>query len=251
MIETPQGTIQKVVEGAGLKSMMIPDPVLPGNRPRHIECYRFPHMLVKDDRIWAMTRHTHVVEREPAGNNYIVGGFGYSIGMHNIFYTLSNNGPNSGVISWMPMSRYEKFQWMAEEVWRVAWDSEKPQDIERLRKAVSEGCSMKIHLLDEEDYWNIHPVEGVRIEDSGSFKIKTEPVNYPMPIRTETETGNLFSEIKRRFEGDEVMLKGECQHYTAYYALQPDGSYYNYYDVFRQSAKKYKRLIVFSEKLDD
>ncbi len=251
MIKVPDGIVEAVLGGCGLKSVMIPDSSIPSNRPRHLECYRFPHVILKGERLWAMTRQAHVVERERSNNNFVLYGFGYSIGVNDIFYTLTDRGRKRGLPTWMPMSRYESFKWMRENRWKVAWNSEKPLETETLKKAVSESLSFKIHLLDDEDFWNIHPVDLVRIDDENRFEIRTEPVEHPMPLRDEMDRERLFPEIVRRFENGEIGLQGECMEHIAYYCVNSDGTYYNYYDIFRPNFKKYKKLIVFMEERDD
>ncbi len=240
MIKVPDGIIESILEGGGLKSVMIPDSSIPSNRPRHTECYRFHHLLLRGDYLWAMTRKSHVMDRERAGYDFVNCSFAYSMGIENIFSTIGRD------VVWMPMERYESFEWKSSAKWKQVWDSDDPKNMEEIRKSIENGSKIKIHLLDDEEFWNIHPIDLAQLTDEGNFILRTEPHDYPFLFREpEQIREKMIPQIKPIFEMGKT-AESNVPIYRAYYCLYNNGSYYNFFDISRDTLKKYKHLKVFT-----
>jgi len=84
-------------------------------------------------------------------------------------------------------------------------------------------------------------------KDSGRFQLKTVRDSYPMLFRSGTLPDDLGAEVKKLDKETAIVL--EPQVFECFYSLFSDGTYYNYYDIQRNTQKSYERLMVYSDTL--
>jgi len=66
----------------------------------------------------------------------------------------------------------------------LVWVSENSDAVEAVGKEVESGAKLKIAMLDDDDIWNMHPVDLPMHEmGSGRFHLKTAADMYPKTFR--------------------------------------------------------------------
>src|SRR3972149_3509184 len=141
---TDKEIIEKLLNGASLRTFMIPDESIPSNFPEHIETYDLPHIIINGDYFWGKSESAH-------------------------YYNADTNG-----ITFMSKKRYKVHSWVLKENYRLIWDSEVSKSTEEVMKAVELSFKFKIAILDSEDIWNIHPVDlPMYYTHKKTFELKT------------------------------------------------------------------------------
>jgi hypothetical protein len=242
--------IQKLIDGYSLYTYMVPDDSIPTNKPLHCEGFYLPHVLIKDDTFWGMARTVHVSHSK---ETFGFGHFAYTNHRSGLF--LSYN-PSTSNITFMSTKRYKRHEFIVKDNWKLIWDSawnEKPQDY-RIDRVIERGSCFKIAMLDDENIWNVHPVDLPMYHiNEGSFNIKTEYFEYAFAIRSTKDIDELVEANKTFFStkpesNSDGVLHGTCAPFHAFYNVFDNGEYYNFYDIPRGSRQRYKRLKIFCEK---
>ncbi|TSA52858.1 MAG: hypothetical protein D4R45_06470, partial [Planctomycetaceae bacterium] len=173
-----------------------------------------------------------------------------------LFFSYSPGLNMNGTITFMSIKRYKSHKFIVRDNWELIWDSEWDEKHQNnsLDHWIERGLRFKIAMLDNEDTWNIHPVDLPMFHiNEGTFNIKTELFDYASIIRDSKAINNLTEEHKMFFNrkpqsNREGAMSGTCSPFRAFYNLFDNGEYYNFYDVPRGTTQKYKRLRVFCEK---
>ena len=244
--------IQKLVDGYSLYTYMVPDDAMPTNRPLHCEGFYLPHIIITGDVFWGISRAAHLVHNHGSSN----------IGILSFYYTNHSNGlffsynPGMNGITLMSIKRYKRHKFIFKDNWTLIWDSEwneKPA-LYRIDRLIEQGACFKIAMLDDENIWNIHPVDLPMYHiNEGTFNIKTEYFEYASAIRNTQQINELIKANETFFNtkpesNKDGTLTGKCVPFHTFYNLFDNGEYYNYYDIPRGSRQRYKRLKVFCEK---
>ena len=61
MTLTDKEIIEKLLNGASLRTFMIPDESIPSNYPEHIEAYDLPHVIINGDYFWGKSDTAHLI----------------------------------------------------------------------------------------------------------------------------------------------------------------------------------------------
>lgn len=236
--------IGELLNGASIRTFMVPDSAIPSNFPEHIETYDLPHVIINGDYFWAKSENAHL--------GYTVGQQDWSVSSFcytNICPIFCSHMPAFNVACLMSRFRYKTHCWNLKDNYSLIWDSEKDRSAEGIRKAIERCSKFKIAMLDSEGVWNIHPVDlPMYYPGTGSFELKTVMGEYPVIFRYPSETKKLFDEHQEFFARkplSNVSLRAETQPFYTFYCLNSDGTYYNFYDIPRNTKQKYKRLKVF------
>jgi hypothetical protein len=243
--------ITKLIDGDSLYTYMVPDDRMPSNRPLHSEGFYLPHVLIKGDIFWGMSRPAHL--GHVCGEGLGVSMFCYTNGFGGIFASYN---PGMKRMHLMQPNRYKTHRFILKEEWNTIWDSELEEAYpnKAIHAAIKRGVSFKVAMLDVENIWNIHAVDlPVYYINTETFEIKTECIDYPA-IAREIETINrLAEEYQAYFNSkptcnEDGVLTISCNAFKSFYNLSCDGDYENVYDIPRGSRQRYKRLKVFCEK---
>ena len=241
--------IQKLIDGFSLYTYMVPDDSIPTNRPLHSEGFYLPHIVITGNVFWAMSRTVHFISDQ---DSYGIAHFGYSNHPDGLFFSYHP----SGSITFMSLKRYKSHTFIAKNNWNLIWDSKwnvKPND-HKIDQMLCRGSRFKIAMLDDENIWNIHPVDLPMYHiNEGTFNIKTEYYDYPFIIRSTRDIDELVDANRTFFStkpesNKDGLLRGNSPPFKAFYNLFDNGEYYNFYDIPRDSKQKYKILKVFCEK---
>ena len=235
--------IDKVLDGCTLRTFMIPDPVIPSNHPEHLEGLELPHIIISDGLMWAKSDASHL-------NHSLGSSFG---GLHAWCYSsptdlFASYTPETSKLFLMFKSRYKKHVFIPKNDFTLIWDSQENTSTEAIRANIEAGAKLKIAMLDTEDIWNIHPI-GLPFyyPDSRTFQLKTAVDEYPFAFRSRQEPSKLGVVLEEKSGGD---VKGayavKVPGWFAFYCVKSDGTYYNYYDLPRETNQTYERLKVFA-----
>jgi len=241
---TDKEIIEKLLNGASLRTFMIPDESIPSNFPEHIETYDLPHIIINGDYFWGKSESAHYYN---AGRN----AFCYT-NIGNIFCSYN---PDTNGITFMSKKRYKVHSWVLKENYRLIWDSEVSKSTEEVMKAVELSFKFKIAILDSEDIWNIHPVDlPMYYTHKKTFELKTVFDHYPMFFRFPSEVKKLLHQFSELFESNsldklEKCIHTDCEKFTSFYSVSPNEDYYNYFDIPRKTTQRYKRLKVFVDRI--
>src|SRR5208283_1156866 len=64
--------VDLILQGASLRTFMIPDSSIPSNYPEHAETYDLPHVIINGKYFWGKSETTHL--------GYIIGNQEWSLG---------------------------------------------------------------------------------------------------------------------------------------------------------------------------
>lgn len=229
---------------------MVPDDSMLTNRPLHCEGFYLPHIIITGNVFGEMSRTVH---------------FAHTKDTRGLWYFCYTNHPNGLFFSYylelhditlMSTKRYKRHEYIVKDNWNLIWDSEwneKPAPY-RIDRLIEQGACFKIAMLDDENIWNIHPVDLPMYHiNEGTFNIKTEYFEYAFTMRNTQQINELIKANETFFNtkpesNKDGTLMGKCLSFHAFYNLFYNGEYYNYYDIPRGIKQRYKRLKVFCEK---
>lgn len=240
-----QQIIERILDGCSLRTVMVPDPELPSNRPEHVESYDLPHVVISGTTFWAKSRSSHLFHLVGEADMGRVAFCYTNAGDH---FCSFNDTNNKGVA--FSRFRYKKHRWHLAKNYRLIWDSENNEPADALRIEIEKPSTFKIAMLDSEDVWNVHPVDLPMYEvEQGVFRLKTNYDFYPAFFRNSNGADVLTS---LRSEAVEESVRAlnvsfETPPFCSFYSVCSDGSYYNYYDIPRSTQQNYVRLKVFSD----
>ena len=256
---TDDEVIAKILDGYSLRTLMVPDPAIPTNRPEHVESYDLPHVVIDGDRFWGKSETAHLFHTHGDAERKLIPGdprnglasFCYgNVGEFFFSYT-----PDRGRISSIEKIRYKQHAWSLRGNYTLVWDSAKGAPTDVIRNEIQIGSKFKIAMLDAENIWNIHSVDLPMYEvGTGRFQLKTAADLYPKIFRDrkylDAVAGSTRLAVENAAPGDaEVVAHVPVEGFSTFYSLFSDGTYYNFYDIARATKKKYKRLKVFSDNI--
>jgi hypothetical protein len=155
----------------------------------------------------------------------------------------------------MPKVRYKNHAWKMRENYKLIWDSENDSETDVVRNEINAVSKFKIAMLDQEDIWNIHPIDLPMYElETGTFHLKTSADLYPIMFREpnyyEAAVAKCLTTVgETGGDGISPIIHVEDQGFSTFYSVCSDGTYYNFYDISQSTRKQYKRLKVFSDNM--
>src|SRR3990167_3019389 len=93
--------IDKLLDGASLRTFMIPDSSIPSNYPEHIESYDLPHVIINGGYFWGKSETAHLTPQ------LRVAAFCYT-NIDNIFCSYN---PMIHKVYFMSKARYKMHRW--------------------------------------------------------------------------------------------------------------------------------------------
>ncbi|NCU33586.1 MAG: hypothetical protein EOM23_11810 [Candidatus Moranbacteria bacterium] len=251
-VEDDTKIVEQLLCGASLRTVMIPDPSIPTNYPMHIETYNLPHVIANGNFFWAFSGSNHLSYRIGTGTTGI-SSFAYT----NIKSMFCSSSSVSMKACLMSLFRYRQHNWILKNNYKVAWDSDNKDNVINIKQAIEDGLSLKIALLDDENIWNMHPVDLPMFEiDNNVFILKTVYDKYPMFFRSVQKTNIIYKQkmeffSKKPHDNYDGIIKYTDNFFSSFYYILSDGTYYNFFDISRATKQSYKRLIVFAEVLPE
>jgi hypothetical protein len=248
--------VDMLLKGASLRTFMIPDSSIPSNYPEHIESYDLPHVIINGTHFWAKSETAHLAHS--LGSEYRYDSVAYTnaafcyTDMGNIFFGYN---PKLDRVVLMSKKRYKEHVWHITENYKMIWDSGGEHCTEVVKKEIELCSKFKVAMLDADNVWNIHPVDlPMYYSAEGAFQLKTTMDEYPMLFRDPSETDHLLSRYRDFFNTKPadnkkgmIPLNSVRKFYT-FYSFSSDGSYYNLFDIQRNTTQTYKRLKVFVDR---
>ena len=238
---TDEEIIQGILEGCSLRTFMMPDPAIPTNRPEHMESFDLPHVIINGAHFWGKTENSHL-HHVPGDASCDLTAFCYT-NMADVFCMYT---PNPGTGALMRRDRYKTHEWKLVRNYKLVWDSGMKQPTEVVAGEIEACAKLRIALLDSEGIWNVHPVDLPLYEkDSGRFQLKTVKDSYPTVFRNRILADDLGAEVRNLDKDSAIILDPPV--FESFYSVFSDGTYYNFYDIQRNTKKSYERLMVYSD----
>ena len=243
---TDADIIEKILDGWSLRTFMVPDPAIPSNAPRHMESYDLPHLVIHGDLFWAWSRTLHLMVHDDAPIANLA--FCYS----NIANIICSYRPDvEDGLRIMAKNRYAEHEWRLLHRHKLVWDSSVDNTADAIKREIENGSRFTVAMLDEENIWNIHPVQlPFFYEESGLFELRTESERYPLVFRTPEYFRDHLTDtdvLAKMLKDPRIMYTVDTPAFFTFYTLYSDGTYFNYFDISRTSRQKYRRLKVFSD----
>ncbi|MBF0474384.1 MAG: hypothetical protein HQK59_00920 [Deltaproteobacteria bacterium] len=240
--------VKEILNGASLRTFMIPDPAMPSNFPEHWECYDLPHVIANGNLFWAKSRNEH--------GTYVTGqltsqSFCYT-NMGSIFLSFNMFAAAIGV---MPKSRYKEHRFIPIKNLKLIWDSDKKESPETVVQEIESGSRFRVAFFDSEGIWNIHPVDlPTYCPSSKQFMLNTACDMYPLFFRSIQETGTLEKQVVDGLAKADSPNGGRgcvevtnMRRFISRYSLLSDGRYQSHSDSLKGTFQEYERLKVFVE----
>jgi len=247
---TDNELIQELINGASLRTFMVPDDSIPSNYPEHTESFDLPHIIIKGDYFWGKSEAVHVGYH--FGDDILpLASYCYT-NIGNIFCSYT---PSTGRACLMSKKRYRKHEWHIKKDYRLIWDSKKNESPEIIKDEIEHCSKIKIAMLDSEGIWNIHPINlPMYYAGEGNFVLNSSGDSYPMFFREPNQTIDFLKKESEFFNTKPLnnangVLNYGVKPFYSFYVLKSDGTYFNYYDIPRGTSQKYKHLKVFSDRL--
>lgn len=238
--------VGKLINGASLRTFMIPDSSIPSNYPEHHETYDLPDVIVAGEYFWAKSRTLHLKPEDGSTAAYCYTNIG------NVFCAVN---PIHNQVILMSKKRYRTHRWLIRENYQLIWDSDAGHSPELIENEILAGAKFKIAMLDSEDVWNIHSVDlPMYYPDERKFTLKTVMEAYPVFFRYPPATTKMLIEGKDFFETkpssnkNGILTVSPFQVFFTFYAVSSDGTYSNFFDIQRGTVQEYRRLKVFTDK---
>lgn len=238
---TDEELVHGILEGYSLRTFMVPDPAMPNNSPEHMESYELPLVIIKGNHFWGKTENGHL-HHVPGDAPYGLNAFCYT-NAADIFCAIR---AEDGLVALMRKDRYKTHEWTLVRNYKLVWDSGGDQPVEAVAKDIEAGAKFKIALLDRENIWNVHPVDLPKFDTlSGLFQLETCWDRYPTVFRQGSFPENALTTVHNSERDMGTMI--EPGTFEAFYSVFSDGTYYNFYDIHRNTKQDYKRLKVYSD----
>ncbi len=172
---------QLILKGASLSTDMEPDIAIPTNKPRHVESYQLPFIIMQPNHSFfaASLTHHRMLDTENQNklrserqNNYF-----YSAGKNTLFGSTS---AQAQAYVLMQMIRYKHFCWNVRDDHQVIWDTqEKDNDIEALRQHVRSGLPTKAVIIDKDILYQL-PLDLLQVNlDDRGWLARTQTFELP------------------------------------------------------------------------
>lgn len=239
----------RLLNGASLRTFMVPDSSLPSNYPEHMETYNLPHVILNGDFFWGKSDTSHLMVVPGEGMSPRTAFCYTNIG--NIFCSYT---PENNCISLMSKKRYKTHLWRLRNDYQLIWDSDTDISTDTIREAIENCATFRIAMLDSENVWNIHPVDlPMYYPESKRFVLKTAMDEYPIFFRYPEDTVELLRNYPGFFEtkpvGNEhgAIYVEKFVKFCTFYLIESDGTYRNYFDVPRNTVQRYTRLRIFTD----
>ncbi|MBF0526832.1 MAG: hypothetical protein HQK56_17245 [Deltaproteobacteria bacterium] len=252
--------VQRLLNGASLRTFMIPDPLIPSNYPEHWETYDLPHVILNGNYFWAKTRNEHLYINYVPEITIGLNAFCYT-NIRDFFCSIEVSSGEKGLLSEsyntciMDKTRYRKHLWRLADNYQLIWDSEENNSPELLFEGIRSGLRFKIAMLDSEGAWNIHPV-CIPAFGPGpdEFHLYTPWDIYPAFFRSVNETTKAFDLCKeiittRNDDNQALAEKFKVMPFASFYHIFHDGKFMTLNDVLQGSFRRYQRLRVFVERI--
>ena len=237
---TDEEIIQGILDGCSLRTFMVPDHAITYH-PEHMESYDLPHVIINGSYFWGKSEIGHLLH-VPGDAPYALNAYCYT-NSADIFCAIR---PDDGLVAFMRMDRYKVHEWKLVRNYKLVWDSAGDQPLEAVARDIEACAKFRIAMLDSEGNWNVHPVDLPMYEkDSGRFQLKTVWDRYPAVFRQATFPEDAITIVHNTER--EMVATVELQMFESFYSVFPDGTYYNFYDIQRNTKQGYERLKVYSD----
>ena len=60
---TDKEIVEELLNGASLRTFMMPDSSIPSNYPEHIETYDLPHIIINGENFWGKSETAHLTSQ--------------------------------------------------------------------------------------------------------------------------------------------------------------------------------------------
>ncbi len=239
---TDEEIIKGILEGRSLRTFMVPDPAMPSNYPEHIESYDLPHVIINGGTFWGKTEAGHLVHVLGEAPYSGLNAYCYS-NMEGVFCAFCLE---DGSAALMRKDRYKTHEWNLIGNYKLIWDSKGDQPADVVAGGIEACAKFRIALLDSEGIWNVHPVDLPMYEtESGRFQLKTVRDGYPMFFRHQSLPDGMIEKVRGIDRATTINYHPTI--FECFYSVFPDGTYYNFYDIQRNTTQEYQRLLVFTD----
>ena len=261
-----QDIVESILNGHSLRVVLYPDTNLQHNKFRLVEALNLEHILLDGEKFWAMT-HTASstgASVQEDGNIAMPTSYGYS----NYADVVFNFSYLSEMARIYPSSDYSRIRFVTIPNYQLVW-KHGDSDTSKLRKCITQGCSLRVALLDEENYWNIHAVwQAIIGEENDWFEVQTHVDAFPSILRQTQYVASLSEEINQQKRGSSdggrtAALLDNVTFHSCFYRIRGDGLFFGHVDksmivdnsdpgeIKITGARAYRDARVFSEIIGD
>ena len=176
-------TSEDLLQGGSLRVILVPDPSRPHNNPEITESLELSNIVIDKDKFWGITSSLHSpqgiaeVPRDALLQPCV---YAYSN-----YTTIVVNGSRAwNFIRVNQTKAYTKIEFVVIANYRLVWERGANEDVGELRRAIMSARRVKIALLDQEGFWNIHLVhQPTIVNGKDHFELFTDSDCYPDCLR--------------------------------------------------------------------
>lgn len=238
--------VSELINGHSLRVVLYPDESLGFYTEATVECFQLPNVVIIGDRFWGSNDCSAASDEHPLppGCNWDLTRPGSYI-YNNFTDLVVNSSYLSGMVRIYKASKYRQIRFVTVADFRLLWDSESDDDPAAIEKEIEQGKRFKFALLDEQDVWNIHPIDlATYLKKSRQFRIDTPKNGYPEILRDPDFIAGLaakFAEVD-----DYTAGINDQPFYLSRYRVTSEG-HYQHQIGGELVTKEYRHLKVFCE----
>lgn len=254
--------IDAIMSGASLRLVLHPRNDVQTDFPDMYESFDLRHIILKGQRFFAKTSDSHAIPIN-FGAYDMTKNFAYA---YSNYYSYVINSSHTEVEARIYNKNvYESLEFIPVNNFELIWESANDSDVKPVEDAISTGRRLKIAMLDQDDYWNIHPVHMPSFYiGKNYFELFTDQDAVPVFMHDEESLELLEKQMQQRLKEAvrefsprnmrEVFDKAgfhskQPEFYSTFYTIRSNGEYLRGSTVLTQETpERYETLKVFAEK---
>ncbi|MBU0676259.1 MAG: hypothetical protein KJ950_16590 [Proteobacteria bacterium] len=244
--------IEKLLEGFPLSVILeTDDQNMTINEP-YYENIALPHIVTRDGRFWACSFDTVYALSQEGIDRFSF----YFCSSPEIYGVVSTSSFDQGRVMLRAgtIKRFTSFSFQTfGHQATLLYDHRCQHELGRVERAIQQAASLFVVFLDEEGFWNIHPVVlPQKYLGRNEFFLQTSGIIYPMMFRSERYLSECLSIADRLLKNESLWRLGfqemQMPAHVAFYWLRSDGTYQAIYDQNKtpQPVRRYSELRVYA-----
>ena len=253
-------TAEDLLNGASLRVVLHPDPEVQTDFPDMVESFELPHIILHEGEFIAKTSNLHALAHN--FRRYDVN-IAFSYAYSNYLSYVINCSAAESLFRAYSAKVYHEIEFVTANTYETVWEYGTDQTIAPVERAIEAGKRLKIALLDQDDFWNVHPVHMPSFYvGQNRFELFTEqdaiPEYFRYPSVLKDFGRSLDQQIQKSLalglaetKRDEMMgfaANPPVSFYSCYYTVWPDGQYLRGKIVLQgDDPESYKALKILAE----
>ena len=215
-------TAEDLLNGASLRVVLHPDPEAQTAFPDMVESFDLPHIIIRGSEFIAKTANRHALPYDSRAydtnfaSSYAYSNFASSYAYSNFLSCVINSSAVDPIFQAYSAIAYQEIKFVAKNAYETVWEYGVHETTAAVERAIEAGKRLKIALLDQDDFWNIHPVHMPSFYvGQNHFELFTEQDAFPIVFRYPVDLKKIDKHIRDGIENPskQELSKTNYKHY--------------------------------------